>query len=96
MKPESKDVVDISQPNRRTKGDKREKLRLEVLYEQVCQDRRESRAHGATKRLVVTQTNQLEEDIGGQREIRILGGDLSQKETGDVIKLDVGEHGVDI
>lgn len=51
-RPESKDVVDTRQPDRRTKGDGREKRRLEVLRDQVCRDGRErerrtrSRKHG--------------------------------------------------
>jgi len=51
MRPESKDVVDVSQPHGRTRGDGGEELRLEELYVQVCQNRGEGRAHGSTERL---------------------------------------------
>jgi len=108
MRPESKDVVDIPQPDRRPNGDGREKLRLEEFHEQVCQDWREGRAHGNTERLRVeatfkgkgirlhTQTNQLEEDVGGQRETRILCGESPLEESKDIIKRDLGEQGVNV
>lgn len=42
-----------------------------------------------------TQTNQLEGDVNGQREMRILGWELPLKDVEDVIKWDLGEEGVD-
>lgn len=66
------------------------------------------RVHGNTERVRVeatlkgegnrlhTETNQQEEDVGGQRETRILGGELPLKESEDVIKWDLREQGVDI
>ncbi|XP_069988629.1 uncharacterized protein [Penaeus vannamei] len=64
MRPESKDVVDLPQPNPGTKGDGREKLRLKP--------------------------NQLEEEVGGQREMRLLGKDSPLKESEGIIKRDIG------
>ncbi|XP_069988579.1 uncharacterized protein [Penaeus vannamei] len=49
MGPESKDVVDISQPHGRTRGDGREDLRLKEFHVQVSQNRGERRAHGNTE-----------------------------------------------
>jgi len=51
MGPESEDVIYISQPHGRTRGDGREELRLEELHVQVSQNRGERRAHGNTERL---------------------------------------------
>ncbi|XP_063615560.1 uncharacterized protein LOC134788657 isoform X1 [Penaeus indicus] len=108
MRPESKDIVNIPQPNRRTEEHGREKLRHKEFHEQVCQDRREGRAHGNTECLreeatlkgkgirLRTQTNQLEEDVGGQREMRSLCGKPPLKESEDVIKRTGSEQEVDI
>lgn len=45
---------------------------------------------------LLTQTHQLEEDVGGQRDTRILGERLRPKGKRGVIKRYVGEHEVDI
>lgn len=49
LRPESKDVVDISRPHGRTRVDGREELRPEELLVRVSQNRGERRAHNNTE-----------------------------------------------